>query len=932
MAGPTAYLIHSTDTWETREDISKYTRMNNIANEEREQRRELEHVVANRMDLVNRFMNAGYKPQNGTPGGPDLIPQQPPHIGSFKALLELGMPPDIQIKDESSLLGMPGVHTNGQFPPQEPEVFKCTVCNKELASKPKLARHMKTHMETKPASKEHTCSLCGNTYAHRYNLKRHLKRCHKLTPEAINGLLDDKVETNDGFDNSSNSMNYEKDDDKSELFATYVGENGMFDDKANILDSHFNSNTFSSEFNNYSHLNPSHSFGNEFSMQSMANKTPQLPGMNLLNGAHEMSPFGFNPLLPPYKSTIGNGTGNATPKIGSSNNHTNSSSVSNITNVTTNITTNITTNNITSDIATLSKTTSNASKLVTDSQIGSNSNDIKINPSKNINDLKNQFNKMNENNINNINSTKMIDNSGTTSNMNIDNMNNAANILTSNMLHNPFNLNNEMNNGGEKNSNSNSNSNNNGNSLNNPTMNNNVSSAISSTSNVSKMPPRIPNLPKNEDKPKCHVCDKELSTKWSLMRHLAKVHKMDPKPNEATPPSLLKDRSDSSSKAIKTEPGLQTLDTKTSLLDTKTESKFLPGGKPGQFNHNDRLLGDLTKMEGSSPLSAQFPGNGMMQQRNNIDLSPFGFSGLTQEEIQYLTTGMGSAQDLLLNSGLGVGNIPFNPTLPNSANQFTKRADETTHQEHLKITHEPKSALSGGILLGLNSELESSSPKLTIVPPPSDAMTLDQDNYAKLTSGLYGPHAVQRISSTATKSSSLSFPASAGSEIDIKEEEPDTKESPEEKIFFDLSQSVISGSNDVKPTEVKMEEDKLGYSIVTYSDKLMYKCNMCNKELASKSGLNTHMKRHTGEDLNKCNACGKSFTHKCRLITHLMNAHTSEKGSNLSGAVNHEVDRSLLAPTGEPSAADNVPKCPVCGKEFPDKNSLRQHVDCFIRH
>jgi len=99
-------------------------------------------------------------------------------------------------------------------------------------------------------------------------------------------------------------------------------------------------------------------------------------------------------------------------------------------------------------------------------------------------------------------------------------------------------------------------------------------------------------------------------------------------------------------------------------------------------------------------------------------------------------------------------------------------------------------------------------------------------------------------------------------------------------------------------------------------------CTVCNKRFRSKTYLNVHRKRHTGENLYSCIQCEKCFPFQSSLSRH-MNIHSSKYKCTECGKccpTSRHLARHRQSHSGEKPF-----ECTVCSKRFTQDGNLVTH-------
>ncbi|XP_075218928.1 uncharacterized protein LOC142323327 [Lycorma delicatula] len=103
-----------------------------------------------------------------------------------------------------------------------------------------------------------------------------------------------------------------------------------------------------------------------------------------------------------------------------------------------------------------------------------------------------------------------------------------------------------------------------------------------------------------------------------------------------------------------------------------------------------------------------------------------------------------------------------------------------------------------------------------------------------------------------------------------------------------------------------------------------FKCEHCNKEFSRRDSYNEHLQIHTGPR-HRCPHCGKEFVQRSNMIRHIR-IHTGEKPYKCSHCDKTFSDKGACNAHIRVHTREEVSPCPYCGKTFSKKQKLKYHI------
>lgn len=123
---------------------------------------------------------------------------------------------------------------------------------------------------------------------------------------------------------------------------------------------------------------------------------------------------------------------------------------------------------------------------------------------------------------------------------------------------------------------------------------------------------------------------------------------------------------------------------------------------------------------------------------------------------------------------------------------------------------------------------------------------------------------------------------------------------------------------------MEMAKNSFNKHMSKHMDTNEYLCSLCDKQLATEAALLNHLTVHSGDKPYKCDKCDKSFINKSLLTRH-SRFHGNEIPVYKCGICNREVASKYHLKTHQMTMHRDEVICQVCKESFASKEQLKLH-------
>lgn len=130
-----------------------------------------------------------------------------------------------------------------------------------------------------------------------------------------------------------------------------------------------------------------------------------------------------------------------------------------------------------------------------------------------------------------------------------------------------------------------------------------------------------------------------------------------------------------------------------------------------------------------------------------------------------------------------------------------------------------------------------------------------------------------------------------------------------------------------------MDVEIINQAKLDISGTIVYRCNICDKNMRTRRGYVRHVRIHTGERPFTCHVCGKQYRSNADLTRHLRCVHDGVKNYPCDICGRCFASKGTRNDHRRTHTGEKPYVCHVCGKSFPTPNSIyvhrRIHTDHF---